>query len=329
LELAENIYREAMEEAEKTQDPAVLARGLHGQGQVAWRRGDLKAATEVMRRALVVCAKHRDKQGAAEVMRTLWEVVLQRGDLQLADDLIRQALSLYEGLGSQLGVAECLAGQGMIALRMGNPAQASHLYQRAIELFESLGAQTGVAECLTGLAEVAQAQGDFLAAESWSRRALLLQEAGGAGDAIVAQFNLGLALLLGADREDDARAHFEKLREVAESEGRRGLLACVHANLLLCAALRRDWVAWDHHISQTAALLQETQLVDPNLAEPLDRAAELALGAKDRRRALDACAMALAQWRALQKPDRLARAQRVIQAIQTGALPALPPPPPS
>jgi serine/threonine protein kinase/tetratricopeptide (TPR) repeat protein len=314
LELADNIYAEALEEHQRRGDTVGVAQCLHGEGQVAYRRGDLPQATRLLRKSLLTYERLGDKAGIAAVLQSLWGVVRQRGDLQLADDLIQQALALHEEQGNQLGVAECLTGRGQIAVRQEQLPKAAHLFQRAMEIFEHLGAQTGVAVCLDGLAEVGQEQSDYAAAESWSRRALALQEASGAGDAIVSRVSLGLSMV-GAQRTREAREHLEATREVAEAEGRRGLSAIIHAHLLLCAGQEQRWAAWDQHKLASVALLEATGLLDARLAQALERAGEAASAAGEVARAQEALSLAQRHWRALRRPEQAERVQHTIRAL--------------
>jgi tetratricopeptide (TPR) repeat protein len=315
LELAENIYAEALDEHRKRRDRQGIAGCLHGQGQVAYRRGQMLLATKLLRKALLAYERLGDKAGIADVLQSLWTVVRQRGDLKLADDLIQQAMVLHEAQGNQMGVAECLAGRGQIDVRRGHLARAAHMYQRAMEIFENLGAQTGVATCLDGLAEVARSQQDFQAAEDWSRRALTLQESSGAGDAIVSRVNLGMAMV-GGQRYDQAAEHLEATHAIAEIEGRRALQARIVAHLLVCVAQESQWRKWTPYMEELEGLLQSTGLVDTNLARPLEQAAEAAREAGRPEAARAALSLAHKQWRSLRKLNQAARVGRLLDSLE-------------
>jgi tetratricopeptide (TPR) repeat protein len=169
-----------------------------------------------------------------------------------------------------------------------------------------------VADCHNGLAEASRFRGDLEAATLGYERALQLMEAIGSGTAVIVRINLGL-VLLARGRYAAAERPLQSARAALLAHGRLSLLACVHTELLPCAAAAGRWAEWDQHMETAARLLQEAPMVDPDIAWPTELGADLARAAGEEARARGAYELALSQWKALRNDAAVERVTAVLK----------------
>jgi tetratricopeptide (TPR) repeat protein len=174
-----------------------------------------------------------------------------------------------------------------------------------MQMHETLGDRMRVSENLHGLAEVLRFQGDLEGAEAGYREVIRANETlGDPGGGAIPRLNLGLCLLKRGDYQQ-ARTVFRHVRTLWERSRKRGYLAVVRACLLPCAAATNNWRAFDDHLTQGRSLIERSQMVDLDIAYPLELGADLADAAGHADRARAAYAMARGQYAQLGQEDRV------------------------
>ena len=240
-------------------------------GDAARRRGNLRQAVELYERCLSTDAPH----GVAASLWGLADVLRQRGDLERARELFERSERLYQEIGDDHGVADHLIGLADLARQRRDAAQAERLYRKAHHRFEQLGNQYGVARSLNGLGEAARLRDDLARAGGLYLQSLGILERLSSADGLFPRVNLAL-VDLGGGRFAEAREGLEEIRDQLEDLGWGGLLACVHAGLLACAAQARARGAWEASFGRLTELLAASGLQDPDIAWSAELSAKLA-----------------------------------------------------
>jgi tetratricopeptide (TPR) repeat protein len=282
---------------------ALLPEALHLNAEVARARGAPSRALELFQQAKALFERMGDERGAAVCQLGLGELALHMGELARATRLLQQAQVGLLRAGDERRLADCLRGRAETARRSGALDVAETLVGEAQALYVRLGNRTGQAETVHVRAEIARSRGDLDEATAGYRGALRLLEAVGSAEAIHPLTRLGLVLAL-QDRPVDARQVLDTARALAERQERPGLAAVAIALLVPVDAAEGDGASFDVHLARATALLGSTDLVDPDLAEAMERAARQV----DPARAARALGLAEAQWEALGRQDRLANA---------------------
>ena len=158
--------------------------------------------------------------------------------------------------------------------------------------------------CANDLGELARYTGDRPAAAARYREALDRYTSVGSGNAVFPEINLGI-VLVEEGRHSEARDVLLRALETVQSQGRRPLMGAVHAFLLPCSAALGDWPDWARHVEAASELLAESDFVDVDIATALERAGDLAAQADWLDGARHAYAVALNQWTALARQDRV------------------------
>jgi tetratricopeptide (TPR) repeat protein len=240
-------------------------------GDAARRRGNLRQSVDLYERCLSTDAPH----GVAASLWGLADVLRQRGDLERARELFDRSERLYQEIGDDHGVADHLIGLADLARQRRDSAEAERWYRKARYRFEELGNQYGVARSLNGLGEAARLRGDLARAGGLYLQSLGILERLSSADGLFPRVNLAL-VDLGGGRFAEAREGLEEIRGQLEDLDWRGLLACVHAGLLACAAHARAWGAWETSFGRLRGLLAASGLQDPDIIWCTELTAKLA-----------------------------------------------------
>ena len=240
-------------------------------GDAARRRGNLKQAVELYERCLSTEAPH----GVAASLWGLADVLRQRGDLERARELFDRSERLYEEIGDDHGMADHWIGLADLARQRRDAAGAESWYRKARDRFDALGNQYGVARSLNGLGEAARLRNDLARAGGLYLQSLGILERLSSADGLFPRVNLAL-VDLGGGRFGEAREGLEEIRRQLDGLGWGGLLACVHAGLLACAAQARAWGAWETSFGRLTELLAASGLQDPDITWCTELSAKLA-----------------------------------------------------
>ncbi|HEX6862444.1 MAG TPA: tetratricopeptide repeat protein, partial [Thermoanaerobaculia bacterium] len=242
-------------------------------GDAARRRGNLRQSVDLYERCLSTEAPH-GPHGVAASLWGLADVLRQRGDLDRARELFDRSERLYQEIGDDHGVADHLIGLADLARQRRDADEAERWYRKARRRFEELGNQYGVARGLNGMGEAARLRGDLARAGGLYLQSLGILERLSSADGLFPRVNLAL-VDLGGGRFAEAREGLEEIRRQLEALDWGGLLACVHAGLLACAAHARAWGAWETSFGRLSQLLAASGLQDPDIAWCAELSAKL------------------------------------------------------
>ncbi len=280
---------------------ALLSETLLLAGEVARIRGAPSRALELYHQARALAERSGDERVVAACAMGLGALALTMGEVARAARLLQQAQAALVRAGDDRGHADCLRLRAEAARRGGNLDAARTLIAEAQVVFARCGNRVGQAEAVFTRAEIARTAGRLDEAVAGYRAALRTLEAAGSEDIGPVLVRLGLVLDL-QDRPADARTLLDAARVHAERHEDPGLLAFALTIAVPVHAARAAWSLYDAHLARAAQLLAATDLVDADLAEALERAAA---HAPDPARAGRARALAVVQWEALGRADRV------------------------
>lgn len=296
---------------------AVQAEALLDLAHIARQRGQKDRAPELAHEALALFSKLQDESGIANSQIAIAASFRIRGELDASLKHYQSAQHRFEILNDDERIAACLLGQGHVCRQRQRYQEAMDLYARARAIYTRLGNQNELANCTNGLAEAERFQGLLDVAEKHYREAIRLFTAIGSKEVIIPRLNLGLVLIK-RERWSDARREFESGVHFLQRTGQRGFLAWASVCLLPCFVATEDLATFERSLPETQALLEETSLVDPDIAECAELAASMLVSRDRTGLAFATYRIALLQWRALENTRKELDVFRKLEGI--GAL---------
>ena len=312
VDQATKLASRALESAKTYSWHGIESRARSELAIAARQRGDLPEAERNFIDAMSGYESSKDFKGQADTLIGLCHVSVLKGDLAKASELAQTARAHYTTLKDTGGIARCVRFDGDIARlrRQWNIAEAR--FREAMELHRELGDRAGVAANLHGIAEVLRFRGEIEDAEQVYRQVILLEErVGNAAGSTIPKLNLALCLIQRRHWPDAAQALDEVYRTWSR-RGQHGYLGCAHAAMTPCAAGMANWTGFDDHLQEARKRLQETGMVDPDIAWPMQLAGDLAARAGQHVRAAKAWQIARDQWKALDNQDRVAQIEAAL-----------------
>ena len=282
----------------------VRAEALLERGVLARLTGDADKATRLLGEAEEWSEVIGEARLVADCVREQGDAFLRQGEWEAAQLRFIRAEREYTALGDDEGSGKCLRGLAGVARQAGRFEEARPHLEKALEHFQQCGSRWGVAVCANDLGELARLTGDLPTAAARYREALDRYTSVGSGNAVFPEINLGI-VLVEEGRHNEARDVLLKALETVEAQGRRPLMGAIHAFLLPCCAGLGDWPDWARHVEAASDLLAESEFVDVDIATALERAGDLASEADWVDGARHAYDVALNQWSALGRDDRV------------------------
>ncbi|MES2643991.1 MAG: protein kinase [Myxococcota bacterium] len=280
----------------------LLPDALHLSGEVARARGAPSKALELVQQARTLFERLGNERGAAGCGFALGALAMQLGELPRAARLLQQAQVALLRAGDERRLADCVRLRAETARRSGALDVAEGLINEAHALYGRLQNKVGQAETIFVRAEIARNRGELEDAVAGYRTALRTLETAGSDDVGMPLVRLGIVLTV-LGRPADARTVLDAARVLAERNEDPRLSGLALAARVAVDAALGDGPAFDSHLTRAVALLDATDLVDPDVAEVMERAAR---SVGDVRRADAALTLAEAQWEALGRVERVA-----------------------
>lgn len=226
---------------DRPKDPALLARGLIGLGEVLASTGKFDAALVALKEGAEMAAAHPGITAgfSARGIEGLAYTYLQAGDLDSAERSYRAALEMRIAYSGEVHpkVSETLNSLGSIEYLRGNNAEAEKFFERALPIDQKvLGARhPDVAGTMNNLARVYLERRKFSASARVLKEAesiMLAEKAETTDDMTYVFSNLGLAEF-GLGQSASARTYLEKaLRAAVANDHRlRGVVLTDLANV--------------------------------------------------------------------------------------------------
>jgi serine/threonine protein kinase/tetratricopeptide (TPR) repeat protein len=280
---------------------AAVAYQLLGRPARAWRRLRQLEELPAFRGEEPLRARGQLEQG---------RLLLEAGRLAEAKAALDAARSRLGGAAQVVDLATLEQLLGRVARQAGALDAAREHALASMQSFAKAGHRWGMASAQNELGEIARLRGDLTEAERAYTEALRrLRELGG-DEGRVVRINLAIVLQLHR-RYREARPLLVDALSGTAASGLRSVHAVVHLLLLCCAAADGAWGEWDERLAVAQSMLNETEFVDLDVAQALERAAQLAREQGQAARARAAWRAAAAQWAAL---GRSTEAQRCAAA---------------
>ena len=301
-EQSEELTRGIIEAARATGEHDALAEALRHLGFIAWQTARHPQARAAYSEALVLDREAGNEVDAARCLLGLGVAKFRAdGDLAGAASAFQQALGMFAHLDEGRGVVDALGWLAIVERRGGNFAAARDLQRQALATSKAIGHRFGEMMALNSIGDASRLLAELDEAERCYRESLSIARSTGSGEQVWPQLNLGLTLLA-RGRYLEAEDLLDRSRERLEQMERKAFVGCVHAALVPCAAARDDWEDFDTHLFAARRILEETTMIDADVAWPLERAAELAGQRGQPVRAAAASHLAAIQRKALQTP---------------------------
>ncbi len=260
-------------------------------------RGNLTQAERLYREALPLFEALDDRPRIARTLVSICHTRILGGDATRAKEPLERAHTLYDELGNTNGMATCLRFFGDIARIANQWEKARDLFLQSTALHAKAGDRSRASSSLHGVAEMNRLLGNLDEAERGYLEVLDLQEAQGVYGAIP-RLNLSLCQIARGNYIE-ARQSLESLLVVWRKQRKRGFIALCQLALTPAVAGMGDWLAYDRHLGEAIALIAQTGMVDIDIGQCAEKAAELALAAKKTERARLALELALRNWEQL------------------------------
>lgn len=283
----------------------ILAKILTTKAQILRACGDPELAESVFGEALQLFQEIEDADGMIACWRGLALAHNCRGDFEAALERLQNAVELAEKCEDPMNGLKTLVDIALVQWSRGDLKAAKVAFEQALVSTRALGNSYGEAYCLNGLADVDRSSGHLEAAEVKSREALAISQRLGNVTPMTQETQLILGfILLARAQYKEARELLFELRRDMKRRGMAELLTGVGAALLACDAERRDWRAWDQHLTELSTLLDKMCSVNPDLPWTLELAGDLAVEAGQTERARQAYEIAVSQWEGLGRPEK-------------------------
>jgi DNA-binding SARP family transcriptional activator len=156
--------------------PHLQALALGGQGQVAWRQGDLNQAETYLRQSWALWQSIGDRFHQAQTLSCLASVVCHRGNQAQARRLDRASLALYEQIETPLGIGVGLNNLSHWAELAGEHATAEQYLHRSLDASRAASAWWLTAVTLSNLAHIAALQKKSPQAATYLQESLTLRQ---------------------------------------------------------------------------------------------------------------------------------------------------------
>ena len=295
-------------------DGAALAEVLRLKGGINLKRGQLVPAKAYFEEGRQLNASLGQRRGEGLCLHGLGEAQKLLGQLDESMRAYSEACVCLDEQGDLLAAARSRTGMADVHRRRGELDPATELLERCVDIMRRLGNRHSEGVCLNSLGDLERIRGDLGAAGRRYREALATFDAIASEEATIVRLNLGLVLL--ARREwEGARELFEAARPELNQAGREGYLGYLTAGLYACAAGLHEWDDVQALEAQLAMLLEQSGIVDDDIATCMETAGEECATERRVELARGAWALARAQWRGLSRAEREAAIEERERAL--------------
>jgi predicted ATPase/class 3 adenylate cyclase len=163
---AHEHYREALELARASEDPAVLAEALNNFGFVPLDEAPMRIGPTALggrpyfEEAIELYRRLGDRDGLANATWALAETYVSTDDFEPARRLTKESLALYRETDNRFGVGWALFAMATLEYRARQMHVALRALGEALQVFAETGDVSGIAFCLLGLSVGARAIGE-------------------------------------------------------------------------------------------------------------------------------------------------------------------------
>lgn len=282
---------------------AALGAEAGGEWDDAW--GHLVDAREIFR-------FRSDQVGVARCTAALGSLARTMGRLDEGLEYLNDALEQLTALSDEVSAARVRCSLANVALAHEDLDEAERQFQDALRQFKRHGYRVGEGEARNGLGEVHRYRGDLEAAEAAYRLSLEMLSTGDSAKALVPRLNLGL-VLLARGQFDEASAVFEEVQPSVVRRGRH--IYSLFLSAFRLAAMNPGLSDWEPLCREVQHQLRDHRIAEPDIAWPLERAAQRAksLGHAQRARAL--YQIVLEQWDRMETDEAVERVKAAMREL--------------
>jgi tetratricopeptide (TPR) repeat protein len=183
---AHPLYRDALDLARRSGDPAVLAEALYNFGFASRASGTERtrmiAGRPFFEEAADLYRRLSDRNGVAAAAWALADSYIMSGDFEAARSLVEESLAMSREADNRFGIGWAFFGLANIEYRTGQMHSALGRLVEALRVFADAGDLSGVALCLFGMSIAARESG------AWEPHLRLA----GATEALAAKVGVGM-----------------------------------------------------------------------------------------------------------------------------------------
>jgi tetratricopeptide (TPR) repeat protein len=220
------LYREALEEAQRTGDLVRQAQLLGDLGNAYRHKGESVDAIQLAEEAIKLARATGNEEAELSAVSTLANAHHDLGRLAEARDLDKQAILIAEKLGDRTSLSDRLGHLGWVHLFIGDLSTCIEYQQRAIAEANALGERTRVPAYITTLGMARFAQGCVADSLRYYGEALNLAQTIGDQRVVGSCLgNTGIALQAVGRLSEALQQHRQALEIARRSGHLRGLAA--------------------------------------------------------------------------------------------------------
>jgi tetratricopeptide (TPR) repeat protein/predicted Ser/Thr protein kinase len=153
---ARDQHQQAIDLAQKIDDPAAMAYALSGMGKVFYSQGDYITAQQYHHASIAIARQLHDQMSVARFVNNLGMVNWRLGRLDEAHKNFEDSHAIFTKLGNQAGIAQTVKNIGLVA-SMTDWQRAVPHFKSALVLARGMEDRMLVADCMTYLGEAARA----------------------------------------------------------------------------------------------------------------------------------------------------------------------------
>ncbi len=219
---------------------AVLARGLHGAGNLARLLARNAESRKALEESLAIRREIGDFAEVAGTLNLLGFVAQRTGDYETAETYHAESLVESRKVGDRWEIGSALNNLGVIARHRGNYTEAVRCFEECLAMFREIGDVREVANALSNLGVLAGIQGDFDTSERLFLEGLELRRSLGNTLGIANSLvNLGEVALLKQSFADALRYFRESLTVHLKLDDLRGVAFALEGFVSLAVRIGR------------------------------------------------------------------------------------------
>ena len=176
LKSSAQIWNQAVEEAEATEQTYIKANTLLRIAQKARELGNIQVSEDFSKQALSIYEEIQDYEGIANVLHEIGLLAKQKGRTEDAIETWERALSIYEEMDDKIGRAGILDSLAGVIAQQGDTIQALAVWEEALEVYSQINEPRGKARIFNNMAWFIAQQGDIERALQLWQDALNIQE---------------------------------------------------------------------------------------------------------------------------------------------------------
>ncbi len=314
LELRHTTARHLADWARQLEDWTCSVIMLRELGSAAISQGNLDEGKTHLLEAKEVAIKHRVPE-LPQVMLALCFNFQRIGDMTEAFRNARESVFAAEAAGNMKVVASGYDNMAKIKVQVGELDRAAFYLEEARIRNQYIGARLPLASVWNTMGEIARSRGDFAGAERAYTTAADLFDSCGSTTALFAKINL-CTTFVDAGKLLEAEARLNEIAPTIEKLRRRGLLCLSRLLLLVCRISARDWTEAKAFLHLVQADLEETSIVDIDIATTARTAARAAEEVGERDIAIACWTIAQTQFDVLKRASDSEEATHHLNALQ-------------